>query len=552
MFAEIPAKSFSLGKGMTMQAGHINSAATAGYDQSFAEKTPEKMKQDTPRELIGVTGRSGPENAILPLLLMFLDDFRRQNISYCYWKSSRRVYRCLTGEGDLDLLIAKEDQHRAQLILLERGFKLFPCVAYRDHPAILSFLGYDEPSGRIVHLHLHFRLVAGNSLLKNYRLPWEEAILARTIVHPMLPIRMLDPVNEALLLIVRSCLELRRSDPIALRDWRAARQKFALDHGEVAASVDRMTLSSRAAELLDHDLASLLTDAIYGEPTLKDQRRLRRRIERHFAAYRAYNAFEAGLRSLGRAVFWAAGSMNKRFLWVPRPWSRRAPGSGRVVAVIGVDGSGKSTVVAAIRAWLSQEIDVVPIYFGTGDGRPSLVLWPFKLMVPLITLFLRTKPKGASHGKISDRAPGLLYSVLLMVWATAVAIEKRIKLSAAHRGANRGLIVLTDRYPQNQIFDFNDGPLLARLAVVPRWLRRFESSIYALARRLAPDLVIKLVVTPETAAQREPDMAPALIGQRIAALQQLDFPQAHVVSVDAEQPLADVLRVVKREIWRLL
>src|SRR5215813_1136119 len=106
-----------------------------------------KMKQDAPHET-DVIGRSGAENAILPLLLMVLNDFHRQNISYCYWKSSRRVYRGLTGEGDLDLLIAKEDQHRAQAILLERGLKLFPCVAYRDHPAILSFLGCDEPSSR--------------------------------------------------------------------------------------------------------------------------------------------------------------------------------------------------------------------------------------------------------------------------------------------------------------------------------------------------------------------------------------------------------------------
>ena len=296
----------------------------------------------------------------------------------------------------------------------------------------------------------------------------------------------------------------------------------------------------------------MLADAVYGEPTLEDQRRLRRRIQRHFAPHRTYNALEAGLRSLGRAVLWAAGSLNKRFLWAPRPWSRRAPGGGRVVAVIGVDGSGKSTVVAAIRAWLSQEIDVVPIYFGTGAGRPSLVLWPFKLMVPLITLFIRTKPKGASHGKISDRPPGLLYSALLMVWATVVAIEKRIKLSAAHRGANRGLVVLTDRYPQNEIHDFNEGLMMARLTRVPLWLRRFEATAYSLAHRVPPDLVIKLVVTPETAARREPDMDPAVIRTRIAQVPRLAFPGARVVSIDAEQSLTDVIRAVKREIWCLL
>jgi thymidylate kinase len=509
------------------------------------------MKQDAPHKKDVIDG-SGVDKGILSLLWMVLSDFHRQNICYCYWKSIGRIYRGLTGEGDLDLLVSNEDQHRAQAILLGRGLKRFPCVACRDHPAILSFLGYDEPSGRIVHLHLHFRLVAGNSLLKNYRLPWEEAILARTIVHPMLSIRMLDPVNETLLCIVRSCLELRRSDPIALRDWRAAERKFALDRRELAARVDRVALGRRAAELLGHDLADTLADTIYGDPTRQDQRRLRRRIQRHFAAHRAYNTFEAGLRSLGRAVLWAGGNLNKRFLWAPRPWSRRAPCAGRVVAVIGVDGSGKSTVVATIRAWLSQEMDVVPIYFGTGDGRPSLVLWPFKLMVPLITLLLRTKPKGASHGKISNRAPGLVYSVFLMVWATVAAIEKRIKLSAAHRGANRGLVILTDRYPQNEIVGFNEGPLMSRLTTAPLWLRRFEAAAYSLAHRLPPDLVIKLVVTPETAARREPNMDPAVIRTRIAEVPQLAFPGARVVCIDAEQSLADVIRAVKREIWRLL
>jgi len=162
----------------------------------------------------------------------------------------------------------------------------------------------------------------------------------------------------------------------------------------------------------------------------------------------------------------------------------------------------------------------------------------------LIMLVLRTKPKGASHGKISDRAPGLLHSVLLMVWATAVAIEKRIKLSAAHRGATRGLVVLTDRYPQNEILGFNEGPLMSRLTRVPLWLHRFEATAYSLAHRLPPDLVIKLIVTPETAARREPDMDPAVIRTRIAAVPRLAFPGARVVCIDAEQSLTDVIRAV--------
>ncbi len=41
----------------------------------------------------------------------------------------------------------------------------------------------------------------------------------------------------------------------------------------------------------------------------------------------------------------------------------------------------------------------------------------------------------------------------------------------------------------------------------------------------------------------------AVIRERIAVIPQLRFSGARVVSVDAEQPLADVIAAVKREIW---
>jgi hypothetical protein len=501
---------------------------------------------------IGTIAGSRTGEPVLPLLLVVLNDFHRRNISYCYWKSTRRVHLALSGETDLDLLIARQDQHRVAAILLRRNFKLFPCVNGRDHPSISSFVGYDEPSGRLIHLHLHLRLVVGERVLKNYRIPWESAVLARTVRHRTLPIEILDPASEALLLVIRSCLELRRTDPITFRDWAVAKRKFALDHEELRPRVDRFGFCNLATELMGGGLADMFAAAFYSEQPIEKAGRLRRSIERHFAAYRAYNAVEAPLRKAGRTVTWLFGGLNKRFLHWPRPWGRLSPGGGCVVAVIGLDGSGKSTIVAAIHDWLSSEADVLPLYFGTGDGRPSLLLRPFKLIARLAARLVRTRPKGASHGKISSSPPTLTYSMLLMIWATVVALEKRIKLLAASRGASRGLIVVADRYPQNEILLFNDGPLLHRLKWAPSWLRRFEAAAYDLAHRLPPDLVIRLEVIPETTAKREPDMDPSVIRERIEAIKRLAFPGAHIVGVDAQQPLAQVIRAVKHEIWRLL
>jgi thymidylate kinase len=491
-------------------------------------------------------------NCMLPIFESLLVDFIRQDIRCCYWKSTRRLKSALAGERDLDLLVARQDQHRTEMVLLAAGFKRFPAIATRDHPSLSSFLGHDEQSGRLVHVHLHARLIVGEPLFKNYRLPWEDIILARAELHAELPIRVLDPTTEALLLAVRSCLELSRLDPVTLRSWHAAIHKFALDHAKLGAHVDRAALHELATVLLDKDLAGMIVDFICGEPRRDDRRRFRRCLTRRSAIYRTYNPFESRLRSAWRTALWIGGNLNRRYFHIPRPWSRRAPGGGCVVAIVGLDGSGKTTVTAALRAWLAPEVDVMPVYFGTGAGRPSMLLRPFKLMVPLIRCVLRTKPKGSSHGTISEQPPGRLYSACMMCWAALVAYEKRGKLRVARRAADRGLVVVTDRFPQDEIIGFNDGPLLARLSRVPAWLRTFETSAYALARRLPPDLVLKLDVRAETAARREPDMDPNLIRQRIAQLRRLTFASPRVVTVDAEQPLEDVIRVAKREIWQLL
>ena len=506
---------------------------------------------DAPTD-VALIRRAVVEQAMPSRLLEVFSQFHRCGIDYCYWKSSRRLHAVVAGEGDVDLLLARSDQHRAHAILIDLDFKLFPSVADRDHPATLTFLGYDECAGQLIHIHLHFQLIVGERLLKNYRIPWEDVLLARANLHPTLPIRILEPASEAVLLVVRACLELRGLDPMTLCVWQATTRKFALDRAELAARMDRTALRELATELLGHDLAQLVSSAFDDERPLEAHTRLRRLVRKRCAAYRNYNTVEARARSGARALQWMAGGLNKHVLHTPRPWNRRLPGGGCLIAMVGVDGSGKSTLVATIRAWLGSKVDVVPMYFGTGDGRPSLFLRPFKLAMPLMTRVLRRKPGCASHGKLSGGAPGLLYSLLLMVWSVAVAVDKRNKLTAARRGVNRGLVVIADRYPQNQLRDFNDGPLLKRLTVVPRWLRRLERSVYSLAHRLPPDLVIKLAVTPETAARREPSMDPEVIQRRVAALQKLEFPGARVVCVDAEQPLAEVVRAVKHEIWRLI
>ncbi|WP_158258433.1 hypothetical protein [Rhodopila globiformis] len=483
-------------------------------------------------------------------LFLLLESLRNQRITFCYFKSSRRIAAALAGDTDLDLLVARADHARLQQALLASGFKPFVAAPSRADPAVASFLGFDEATGRLLHVHLHFSLLLGSALLKNYQLPWTDAILASAVTCPGLPVRMLDPATETLLLVLRRSIELRRNDPVVLRNWRAVNAKLALDQEALGRHVDRDILRRRTDELLGPGLADDIAGLLDRPGGMS--RTLQRQVRRRLSAFRRYNALEAWVRGTLRAMFWILGGLNMRYLHAPRPWSRRSFAGGLIIAVIGVDGSGKTTLTRCIRSWLTAEMDTMPVYFGTGGGRPSLLLAPLKLLVPLVTRLLPSRPKGSSHGRISDRPPGLLYSALLTMWATVLAAEKRLKLTAAQRAAARGLAVVTDRYPQDRIASFNDGPLLPRLRGLPGWLLRFEARAYARASQVPPDLVIKLEATPAVLAAREPDMDRAVIDARVAELRALDFPGSRVVTIDATQPLAEVIAQARREVWRLL
>ena len=69
-----------------------------------------------------------------------------------------------------------------------------------------------RPSGQIAHVYLHTRLALRASTFKTHWLRWENSLIRRAAPRKGLNLPSLDPVSEAVLLVVRACLELRRSD----------------------------------------------------------------------------------------------------------------------------------------------------------------------------------------------------------------------------------------------------------------------------------------------------------------------------------------------------
>ena len=229
-----------------------------------------------------------------------------------------------------------------------------------------------------------------------------------------------------------------------------------------------------------------------------------------------------------------------------------------MIAFVGSDGSGKSTLAQGIVEWLSDKIDVLPVYFGSGQGPGSVLRWPLQLAAGFVHRLGKARPEAQAapdaNGKAARRRKPAWEVVGRVLWALTLSHEKRRKLRRAWAGHEQGMIVVCDRFPQNQVAGYMDGPLLThwrdhRFRLF-RALARWERAPYEWADLHPPDLVIRLNVSPQIALRRKPEMSWPEVSRRITATRRLRYPRiTKVVTLDADRPIDQLLLEAKNLIW---
>jgi thymidylate kinase len=299
---------------------------------------------------------------------------------------------------------------------------------------------------------------------------------------------------------------------------------------------------------------------VAGEPSFTTVREFRRRTAPILDEYRLYQRGGARWRRWWRGLSTAARALASGVARSPHTEGRIVPSGGVAIAFLGCDGSGKSTLVRDTTEWLAGSLRTVPIYFGSGVGPSSLLRWPLLQAERVLrrhVTSMRERPWRRSPTPTSSlraRVRRALWRSARDIWAVAVAYERRGKLRILTRARNGGLVVVCDRYPQNQVQDFNDGPMLSSWHD-HRWrllraLADWEGAPYRWAEHLVPDLVLKLHVRSDVARRRKPDMQLEELEKRAAAVKSLRFPEtAETVDIDADEPLEQVTLRVRRCIW---
>jgi thymidylate kinase len=238
---------------------------------------------------------------------------------------------------------------------------------------------------------------------------------------------------------------------------------------------------------------------------------------------------------------------------------------GIVIAFIGADGVGKTTLTKTCRDWLQALFPTRLIH--SGKPPSSIITAPINFLIYLMRKYtpqkLSAKPSmSVNPGTRVEKKPSL-YAIINGFRSVSLAWDRKRILKKATRLAAQGEIIFCDRYPSVQVGAM-DSP---RLVVNPNpaglfgklynWLARLEMNLYK--QIPPPDIVLRLKVSAETAIKRnqlrqKSDKENDAYLEARHNIEHLWFrPCTHnIYEINTEKSLEETVLEVKKLIWESL
>jgi thymidylate kinase len=483
------------------------------------------------------------------------------NLQYCHWKSNFSLAESFAGETDLDLLIDRKSLSHILIIFLRMGFKPAGTKSGLDPDGIFHYYGLDDSTGQLIHVHLFSSILTGESFVKTHLLPFENMLLENTSTIGTM--KVASRAAELVAFVVRTFIKYGSLlDVLVLaRQTEMLRDELTwLQYeGELAES---LALLNKYCPVIDTALFLECLKALKGNASLPRRILLAQTVRWHLQIYAKYNL--PGLVSAYSQFLWEKAQS----LLEGHRKKKTLKTGGVVIAFVGAEATGKSTLVSETGNWVKPIFSTRTVH--AGKPPSTWITAPFNVILPLLRRLLpqlrTTRQEGRMAAPVEILAPpvtkgwsGLIYAVR----SVSLAWDRRQLLVRARYHAANGDIVICDRYPSENIGAM-DSPRLHEnhdLAGIQgalyNWLARLEQRFYK--EIPPPDVVLKLTVSMETARQRNRDRIKVdketdayLEARHRQCREWVMAGTKYIYEIDTEQSLANTILAVKRKIWEVI
>jgi len=491
---------------------------------------------------------------MLTKIQKLIEELNTNGIRYCHWKSNLSLSKALSGQTDVDLLIHRKNADSFRNIMSQLCFRPAIMQVGEAFPSVEHYFALDKETGILIHVHAYYRVITGESLSKNYHLPIEEMLLQN--VREVDSVRV--PIKSAELVVFTLRMMLKHTSLVELmllaRDWEQVNQEiqWLLESKSIDEAVK---LVEQWLPSLDIDLFSECVTALQLPAGLLRRIVLSLQLRSRLGSYSRHSsiwAWLSGIQKLSIMVFRRLTRSQKGMI----PQS-----GGAVIAFVGPEATGKSTLLAEIRNWLGEHFAVDQIH--AGKPRSTLLTMIPNLLVPALRYILPTyRSSQIETSYITNEQAQKsqeVYPLIFALRAVFLAYDRRALLTRAFARASNGSIMLSDRYPSLS-HGAPDSPQLQHLAIarnrypVRHLLARIEKRLYQ--EIPLPDLVVSLKVPVEVALLRnktrgkeEPE---DYVRLRHAQSSNLDFGNAPVCEIITNRPLDKTVLEIKNAIWDAL
>jgi thymidylate kinase len=453
----------------------------------------------------------------------------------------------LLGETDLDLLIDKEDREKFNLSIETFNFKKILSPPHARYPGIEDYLGFDYETGSLIHLHVHYSLILGQKYIKNHHLPIENFVLNDTEI--VNGVRIPLPEIELILLIVRA--NMKFSIVTYLKSFRHKKRRFypqdileeffvlldKCEAGKIQTYLERLPIN------LDATIVMQFIERLQaGSLDLKEVKLTRNHIFCAMRPFKRHNSFVCFFRALYR------GFRRNRILKRILPLKKKTVyGGGKVFALVGADGAGKSTMKKDLSKWLSWKVAVRPIYFGI----PKSICFKGFSELPRIFRLLGKIQLGSRYQEIMAFSEDMSNSMRWLLIA-----RKRFNLFRASQNfAAEGGVVIADRYPLSAFSAMDepmDGPRIRKQQKTKNHrFSEIEESYYSSIG--LPSKIFVLNTPLELLLKRKTVNASNLgaLKKKACAVNQIQNSE-NIYVINCNREYDEVLLDIKRRIWESL